>query len=241
MIPLEDNVDDIIAKAARGLGVSEAALRGASIEQLAKTLRLSATALADRAWHPAPVKLPGLAMFTTDYGSMTVNAYLAFDSGQAVAFDTGADATPLLIFLREQTLTLKLVLLTHGHDDHVGERHRLPAPSFVSEREPIPGARTFSDGHVFQVGRLQIEARRTSGHTRGGTSYLVRGLSRLVVVTGDALFAGSMGGAPYAYEEALRCIREQVLTLPDDTIICPGHGPMSTVGEEKRHNPFFAP
>jgi len=57
---------------------------------------------------------------------------------------------------------------------------------------------------------------------------------------GDALFAGSMGGGMVSYDDALRNICEQVMTLPDDTIICPGHGPMTSVGEEKRHNPFFA-
>jgi len=240
MIPLEDNFDDIIGKAQRGLGVSDAELRGADVARLAKVLRLSAAALSDRKWHPAPVELPGLAMFTTRYGGMTVNAYLAHDAARAVAFDTGADAAPMLAFLRERSLALELVLLTHGHGDHVGVLHRLKARAFASEREPVRNAETFPDGHVFHVGSLRIECRCTSGHTPGGTSYLVRGLSRLVIATGDALFAGSVGGAPFAYEEAIQCIQEQVLTLPDDTVICPGHGPMTTVGEEKQHNPFFA-
>jgi glyoxylase-like metal-dependent hydrolase (beta-lactamase superfamily II) len=59
------------------------------------------------------------------------------------------------------------------------------------------------------------------------------------VITGDALFAGSIGGALVSYEDALRTNREQILSLSDDTIVCPGHGPLTTVGEEKRHNPFF--
>jgi glyoxylase-like metal-dependent hydrolase (beta-lactamase superfamily II) len=241
MIPLEDNFDDIIGKAQRGLGVSQADIRGASLTQLAKLLHLSATALTDRLWHPRPVQLPGLAMFTTRYGGMTVNSYLAHDTSRAVAFDTGADATAMLAFLRAHSLSLELVLLTHAHIDHVGVLQRLKARAFASEREPVRGAETFADGHVFHVGSLQIECRPTSGHTPGGTSYLVRGLERLVIATGDALFAGSIGGAPFAYQEALQCLCEQVFTLPDDTIICPGHGPMTTVGEEKRHNPFFAP
>jgi glyoxylase-like metal-dependent hydrolase (beta-lactamase superfamily II) len=61
-----------------------------------------------------------------------------------------------------------------------------------------------------------------------------------VAVVGDSLFAGSMGGAPNQYEQALRNNLEKILTLPDDTVLCPGHGPMSTVREEKGHNPFFA-
>ncbi|MCX7886610.1 MAG: MBL fold metallo-hydrolase [Verrucomicrobiae bacterium] len=241
MIPLEDNFDDIVAKAKAGLRITDAGLQGASLDELARTLRLGARALADRTWRPQPVKLHGLAMFTTNYGAMTVNAYLAHDACCAVAFDTGADPVPMLGYLRAHSLKLELVLLTHGHSDHAGAVRRLNAPAFISEREALPGAQTFPDGQRFKVGSLQIEARRTSGHTAGGTSYLVRGLERLVVFTGDALFAGSIGGAPNAYEEALHCIREQILSLPDDTVICPGHGPMSTVGEEKLHNPFFAP
>jgi glyoxylase-like metal-dependent hydrolase (beta-lactamase superfamily II) len=241
MIPLEDNFDDIISKAQRGLGINPAELRGADVAHLAEVLHLSVSALRDRDWYPAAVQLPGLAMFPTRFGSMTVNSYIAHDASRAVAFDTGADASPMLAFLRDRSLTLECVFLTHAHSDHVGVLHRLKAPAFVSEHEPVRGAETFPDGHIFHVGSLQIEARRTSGHTPGGTSYLVYGLPRLVVATGDALFAGSIGGAPFAYQEALHFIREHVLTLPDDTIICPGHGPTTTVGEEKLHNPFFAP
>jgi glyoxylase-like metal-dependent hydrolase (beta-lactamase superfamily II) len=61
-----------------------------------------------------------------------------------------------------------------------------------------------------------------------------------VAVVGDSLFAGSMGGGNVSYADALRNNLEKILTLPDETIICPGHGPMTTVGEEKVHNPFFA-
>ncbi len=258
MIPLEDNFADIIDKAQRGLGFSDGVLAGGAgvsvdelcavkaerfdervVRRLAAPLRLGADALADRAWHPAARQMSGLASFTTRYGGMSVNAYVAHDSVRAAAFDTGADAAPLLAFLSDRSLMLELLLLTHCHSDHVGELYRLKTCAFASEREPVAGTETFSDGHVFCVGNLQIEARRTSGHTPGGTSYVVRGLEHIVVVTGDALFAGSIGGAPFAYEEALRYDREQVLTLPDDTIICPGHGPLTTVGEEKRHNPFF--
>ena len=263
MIPLEDNFADIIAKAQRGLGLADESLAAAAgvtlaelrvvkaerfdervVRRLAAPLRLGADALATRGWLPLPVQVDGLAMFTTQYGGMTVNAFLAHDSRNAVAFDTGADVAPMLAFLQKRALKLALVLLTHVHDDHVGRlselRNKTGTSAFASEREPVPGAETFRDGHVFRVGDLEVEARRTSGHTRGGTSYVVRGLSRLVVATGDALFAGSMGGAAAAYEEALRCNREQILTLPDEAVICPGHGPMTTVGEEKRHNPFFS-
>jgi hydroxyacylglutathione hydrolase len=85
-----------------------------------------------------------------------------------------------------------------------------------------------------------VETRLTCGHTSGGITYVVHGLEFPVAVVGDAMFAGSMGGGMVSYRDALRTNREQILTLPDDTILCCGHGPLTTVGEEKLHNPFFA-
>jgi len=86
---------------------------------------------------------------------------------------------------------------------------------------------------------LQVTTRRTSGHVRGGVTYVVTGLSQRLAIVGDAMFAGSMGGGMVSYAEALQTNRENILTLPDDTVICPGHGPLTTVGEQKQHNPFF--
>jgi len=71
-------------------------------------------------------------------------------------------------------------------------------------------------------------------------TYVVTGLARPIAIVGDSLFAGSMGGGNVSYDAALRNNLEKILTLLDETIICPGHGPMTTVGEEKQHNPFFA-
>jgi len=80
-----------------------------------------------------------------------------------------------------------------------------------------------------------IQCRHTPGHTAGGISYVGDG----VVFVGDTLFAGSVGRANYRYELLLQSIRDKILTLPEDTAIFPGHGPPSTVGEEKENNPFF--
>jgi glyoxylase-like metal-dependent hydrolase (beta-lactamase superfamily II) len=71
-------------------------------------------------------------------------------------------------------------------------------------------------------------------------TYVVTGLAHPIAIVGDSLFAGSMGGGNVSYRDALRNNLEKILRLPDETIICPGHGPMTTVGEEKQHNPFFA-
>ena len=135
-------------------------------------------------------------------------------------------------------------VLTHTHPDHVADLQRLKkvtgAAVFVSKLEAIPGAETFEAGHNFTLGKLSIDTRQTSGHSRGGITYVVNGLPRKIAVVGDALFAGSMGGGSVSYADALRNNREKIMTLPDDTILCPGHGPLTTVGEEKKNNPFLA-
>ena len=267
MIPLEDNYDDVVNKAQRGLRLSDEQLAQAAVvsleelrrvkagrfdepvvRQLAPVLGLGADSLVvlgRKAWHPTAQELVGLASFTTPFEDMTVNAYLVWDrrTKQAAAFDTGADASGMIRFVRDNHLALTHLFLTHAHYDHVfdlpGVKKSTGAKAFVSALEPIDEAETFSPGAIFNVGALQIEARQTSGHARGGTTYVVRGLQRPVAVAGDALFAGSMGGGMVSYEEALRTNRSQIFTLPDDTIVCPGHGPLTTVGEEKQHNPFF--
>jgi glyoxylase-like metal-dependent hydrolase (beta-lactamase superfamily II) len=98
----------------------------------------------------------------------------------------------------------------------------------------------FEAGKHWRLGKLHIDTLKTWGHSRGGMTYVVNGLARKVAIVGDAIFAGSMGGGNVSYHDALQTNLEQILSLPDDTIICPGHGPMTTVGEEKAHNPFFA-
>jgi len=241
---------------AERLGELKSGLPGAAgavdevvVRKLAVALDLGADALvasAKNSWYPHdPGPLDGFAAFTTPFGDMTVNAYVVFDpkTREAAALDTGADADPMLQFIRQKQLTLALILLTHTHADHVFELDRLKgatgAKAFVSEREPLAGAEPFADGKEFALGGLKIEARRTSGHARGGTTFVVTGLARRLAMVGDALFAGSMGGGAVSYDEALRTNRTDIFTLPDDTIICPGHGPLTTVGEEKLHNPFF--
>jgi hydroxyacylglutathione hydrolase len=268
-VPLEDNVSDIIGKAQRGLGISDSQLAeraGVSVETIRKlrdgefdndavepvatVLNLSAAALRKLAsgnWQPEAIaEIEGLAQFNTPYHDMTVNAYLVWDPAtrEAVAIDTGADCGGMLRRIEQDLLSVKLILLTHAHPDHVADLRRLKkatgAPVYISELEEAEGAEEIVEGKRFQVGSLEIEARLTSGHSPGGITYVVTGLSRPVAIVGDSLFAGSMGGGNVSYEDALRNNREKILTLPDETIVCPGHGPLTTVGKEKRDNPFFA-
>ncbi|MDB6023613.1 MAG: glyoxylase-like metal-dependent hydrolase [Pedosphaera sp.] len=268
MIPLEDNFNDIIGKAQRGLkltdeqlaqraGVKAADIANAKdgkfdeavVAKLAPALNLGANslvALGKKSWHPRdPGTVPGLAMFTTTYGDMTVNSFLVWDpkSKSAVFFDTGDDASPMLKTVKEDDLKPELILLTHTHPDHIADLAKLKsathAKAWVCELEAIGGAESFAAGKKFTLGALQIETRQTSGHSRGGITYVISGLLRPVAVVGDSIFASSMGGGAVSYEDALRNNRQQILTLPDETILCPGHGPLTTVGEEKAHNPFF--
>ena len=268
-IPLEDNVSDIIGKAQRGLGISDSQLAekaGVSAEKIRRlregafeddvieragpALNLDAAALkklANGEWSPEPVaEFAGLAQFNTTYGDMTVNAYLMWDpaSREAIAFDTGADCGEMLERIAAEKLTVKLILLTHAHPDHVADLRRLRketrAPVYISEREEAEGAEAIAEGKRFRLGSLEIESRMTWGHSPGGMTFVVTGLTRPVAIVGDSLFAASMGGGNVSYEAALRNNREKILTLADETIVCPGHGPLTTVGKEKRDNPFFA-
>jgi hydroxyacylglutathione hydrolase len=266
-IPLEDKAADILGKALRGhgwttaelaarAGVSEAAVSSfcdgrfdaQTARAVAPVLGLGAEALVNsglESWFPHPVTVAGLACFNTVFDDMTVNSYLVFDraSGKAVAFDTGSDCSGMLEFLAGHNLRLELILLTHAHGDHIFDLDRLQektgAPAWIGNREPVEGAREFEAGHVFTCGNLNIQTRLTWGHSQGGITYVIDGLDRPVAVVGDAVFAGSMGGGKISYADALSTNREHILSLPDATVLCPGHGPLTTVGEEKGHNPFF--
>jgi len=268
MIPLEDNVADIIGKAQRGLRISDTELaekarvssqkirklREGDFDELAllrvaPVLGLAGRALCELAkneWHPKKIDERGVAQFNTRYHGMAVNAYLVWDPAArvAAAFDTGADCTEIVRFANQEKLSVKLILLTHAHSDHVADLPRLREQTagqvFAPARESVPGAESIEEGKRFRLGKLEIDTRLTWGHSRGGITYVVTGLGVPIAIVGDSLFAGSMGGGSVSYDDALRNNLEKILTLSDETIICPGHGPMTTVGEEKIHNPFFA-
>ena len=266
LLPLEDLFTDIIAKAQRGLGfddaalaqkagVSEDALRAVksgtvdeeTITHLAAALDLHAHSLltiARDSWRPHPREVLGLHQFTTPFKDMTVNAYLVWDTTTKVgaAFDTGADASELVDMARAFGVRIEHIFLTHTHPDHVADIATLRKPNTTlhsCSKEPWEDSVQFDCGQEFTLSSLRIETKQTWGHSRGGVSYVVHGLSKPLIIVGDALFAGSMGGGMVSYADALATNREHIFSLHDDTIICPGHGPMTTVGEEKEHNPFF--
>jgi len=217
--------------------------------KVAPVLGLNGPALCELArdeWSPKKIgALDGLEQFNTDYHGMAVNAYLVWDpaSRVAAAFDTGGDSSEMIRFAERHKLNVQLILLTHAHPDHVadlpGLREETGANVFTPAGEPVPGAEPIEEKKQFRLGNLEIESRLTWGHSPGGMTYVVTGLARPVAIVGDSLFAGSMGGGNVSYRDALQNNLKKILTLPDETIICPGHGPVTTVGEEKQHNSFF--
>lgn len=257
-IPLEDGFSDILNKARRGMGADtvpyasllDGVWNQPTAENACRAWGLSFPALkaiAGQAWYPESGPLPdGLAIFTTPFSEMTVNSYLVWDPGtrEAAAFDTGSDCSEILEKLKSAELKLAGLFLTHTHGDHIFDFDRLVektgATAHVSAAEPFDGAVAFATGAGFELGNLRIESVATPGHSPGGTSYIVHGLERPVMIVGDALFAGSVGGIGAGYHEALEKIREGILSRSEKTLLCPGHGPLTTVSEEKRHNPFFA-
>ena len=220
-----------------------------AIERVAQSLGLrseSVIALANEAWSAPAIALPTTVLkFTTPFADMTVNHYLVWDpkSLQAIAFDAGTDADPLFAALTRHKLELKKILLTHAHGDHVLEldriREKTKTPAFAPEAEPVEGCEPVPNAKRFKVGALTITALTVPGHSVGGTVYEIGGLETPVAVVGDVIFAGSIGGIRSRYRPALEAIRAAVLSLPAETILLPGHGPITTVAHELAHNPFF--
>lgn len=181
------------------------------------------------------------------YPEMRVHAYLIFDpeGNGAVLFDTGTEADAILKQLHLARRKLAGICITHAHWDHVhvlDELHAAwpEAPILHPPAEPVEGARPFPMENEVRFGGLGVCARSTPGHSPGAISYLVTGLSRPAMIVGDSIFAASIGGVPSpAYRNALESIRRNILSLPEETVLCPGHGSLTTVGYERAHNPFF--
>ncbi len=270
-IPIEDNFSDVVSKAQRGLRISDeelckraevtpedlAAVKSgrvidAVIRRVARHLRLGPNALEDLAhkrWYPdAPAFPHGFAIFNTPFEDIFVNSYLVWDAREKVgaAFDTGSDSQGMLDVIRTDKIRLRMIFITHTHDDHIADLARLAgetgAEVWASEREPSshPGAKVFRENAHFHIGGLAIKTLSTWGHSPGQTTFYVTGLSYPLAVVGDSLFAGSIGGSAEHFADQYKNDVEKILRLPRNTVLACGHGPLTTVGQEKGHNPFFA-
>ena len=256
---LYDTTADVIRKALRGLdlapsaaaarcGLSEreviSASRGPAFREtlllLAPALGLNSQALAGLPdYHPPASTLSEVIRLELPFEDETVNAWLVQASpDDYLLFDTGPHSPAIRDALDERGVGEVHVLITHEHGDHVDGLASLKGRTrsvAMPQTDAKPGDR-------LKFGHLTVEVIDLPGHCPGAVGYLIEGLKQPVCVTGDALFAGSMGGcAPDGpYQIALDALRAQVLTLPDETVLLTGHGPETTVGSEKRGNPFLA-
>lgn len=251
-----------LGQVAEGAGVSaealEALLSGhcdaVAIRRVAGVLQLNADSLLQLAGAPTPppVALPegivwhNTAFPLTGYEEMTVNSYSLVPPEQSEAGCLVDAAATYESIRRERAGAIArewTLLLTHTHADHVVQYEalsRIAMVTYTPEHEPYRGATPVSEGDAIKVGPWRLKALSTPGHSPGGMSYLLEGANLPVLFVGDAVFCYSIGKVKENYSGALAIICEKILQLPDETILCPGHGPLTTVAFEKAHNPFFA-
>ncbi|MCF7957481.1 MAG: MBL fold metallo-hydrolase [Phycisphaerae bacterium] len=184
---------------------------------------------------------------------------------ECLVIDPGFDAEPLVRFLKENALVPQKILLTHGHCDHIAglellKRQYASLPVHIGDKDaemltnadanlssmmgfPLqyaPAEVQLAPGDLIDWETLHLAVLATPGHTPGSVSFYCR--DARVVFVGDALFAGSIGRTDFPNgnsQQLLDSIRQQLFTLPDETIVYSGHGPETTIGHEKRTNPFL--
>lgn len=202
-------------------------------------------------------------------GPFAENAYLVVcpESAAAVVVDPGADADAMVEALERQGATLEAILLTHAHLDHVEGVPRIreafpDAPVVLHEADrPLydavqqqaaafgleapdlpPPDRSWNHGDTFRFGDCAFQVRHAPGHSPGHVILVAE--EHGVALVADVIFRGSIGRTDLPggdFRQLMRSIREQVLTLPDDTRLLTGHGDETTVGHERRGNPFLIP
>lgn len=199
-------------------------------------------------------------------GPLGVNCSLlgCQSTGQAVVVDPGGDAERILAAIQQRGLTVTTIINTHGHFDHVGANARLkqatgaelmihpadqPMLSRVTtvagmygmqaENSPEPD-RLLEDGQIIRFGQHALQVIHTPGHTPGGCCLYLEAEQKLI--SGDTLFADGVGRTDLpggSHEQLVTSIRTRLFTLPDQIEVWPGHGPATTIGHEKRHNPYL--
>ena len=201
---------------------------------------------------------------TLPTGPLEVNCYIVGceKTRQAAVIDPGGHAKQILEIIKRHDLDVAMIINTHGHFDHIGgngdlleatgaeliiHRDDRPLLERASEHAAVFGLRAqaspqpnrvLDGGETLQLGQLSLEFIHTPGHSPGGMCILVDNY----LMVGDTLFAGSIGRTDLPggnHQQLIANIKEKLLPLPDETKVCPGHGPMTTIGEEKLYNPFL--
>jgi glyoxylase-like metal-dependent hydrolase (beta-lactamase superfamily II) len=199
-------------------------------------------------------------------GLLEVNCYVLGDeeTKEAVVIDPGGDEDAILEVLKHHGLKLKTIIDTHGHFDHVdanqplkeatgakiaiheADAAMLSKPSaeamfFTGNRLRLSDADILlKEGDVLSFGGYRLKVLHTPGHTPGGISLLMEG--HTLVYVGDLLFQGSIGRTDFpggSFEDLINAVRTKIFPLGDNYTVFPGHGPVTTVGQERKYNPFF--
>ncbi len=259
-MPLYDTTADVIRKALRGLDMApaEAARRsgvperevlaasrgpvdGQILRDLAPALGLDGDAFAGLPeYQPPPCPVAAVRQLEMPFDDETVNAWLLENgAGGHLLFDTGVDRHEARRRLDQLGIRSVDILITHSHHDHVAGLSGLR--DIAASVAGAEGGEPLHAGAEITRGQLRIRVIALPGHCDGALGYIVEGLELPLCITGDALFAGSMGGCPPGgYQAALGSLREHVMSLPRETVVLPGHGPATNVGSESRGNPFLA-
>jgi len=188
--------------------------------------------------------------------------------GGCVVVDPGFEPGAIVEWIESEGLAPEALLITHGHSDHIAGnaalRQRWPTVPIVIGRndaakltDPVanlsapfglpltspPADRLLDDGEAFEAAGLRFVAHEIPGHSQGHVVFRLEGCRPALVVGGDVLFQGSIGRTDFPdgdFAALAAGIRRHLYTLPDDTVVLPGHGEPTTVGHERRHNPFVA-